>query len=121
MRRTHVATALVVLTAAGLTASAAIRRIASRRRPATAAVPVDAPAPAPFLVEAPAAVPAPAPATVPERDAVLLPFTRRVTPAPAQPARPAQCGDSGGLTKAGAPCGARAASGGRCYRHPLAA
>ncbi len=41
--------------------------------------------------------------------------------ASAQPAAPARCGDSGGRTKAGAPCGARATAGGRCHHHPLAA
>ena len=49
--------------------------------------------------------------------------TPATTPLPAAPAvaAPARCGDSGGRTKAGAPCGARATAGGRCHHHPLAA
>ncbi|WP_448626216.1 hypothetical protein [Geodermatophilus sp. URMC 64] len=104
MRSRRVLTALVV-TAAGLTVSAALRRLRSRR------------AAAPVVVETP--VPA-APASGP--DAVILPFTRPV-PAPVaeRPAAPARCGDAGGRTKAGAPCGARSAAGGRCHHHRLAA
>ncbi|NYJ05447.1 hypothetical protein [Petropleomorpha daqingensis] len=104
--RSRVVTALVV-TAAGLTVSAALRRIRGRRAGAPA---VSAPA-----VQAPV-VP------VVERDAVILPFPRpAVAPQPAQPAAPARCGDSGGRTKAGAPCAARATAGGRCHHHRLAA
>jgi hypothetical protein len=105
MRRSPLATALVVLTA-GVTASA-VRRLAARRRAAAAAVAARVPA-------------APAPAPVPARDAVVLPFTRPVAPA-AAPAAPARCGDSGGLTRAGAPCAARATAGGRCHHHRVAA
>jgi hypothetical protein len=114
MRRSSIATALVVLTA-GLTATA-LRRVAARRRAAASARPA---------APAPAAVPAPQPAIQAEvpvaplaPDAVVLQFTRPVAPAPAAPAR---CGDSGGLTRAGAPCGGRATSGGRCHHHPIAA
>jgi hypothetical protein len=117
MRRSSIATALVVLTA-GLTASA-LRRMAQRRRAAAtagAAVPTQTAVPAPVAVPAPAAEPEAAPVVVP--DAVVLQFTR---PAAAAPAGPARCGDSGGLTRAGAPCAARATSGGRCHHHPIAA
>jgi len=104
--RSRVVTALVV-TAAGLTVSAALRRFRGRR------------------VSAPAAmVPVPAAPVVPVavRDAVILPFPRpAAAPAPAQPAAPARCGDNGGRTKAGAPCAARATAGGRCHHHRLAA
>ena len=104
--RSRVVTALVV-TAAGLTVSAALRRFRGRR--------VSAPA---------ATVPVPAAPVVPvaDRDAVILPFPRpAAAPAPAQPAAPARCGDNGGRTKAGAPCAARATAGGRCHHHRLAA
>jgi hypothetical protein len=60
-----------------------------------------------------------------EHDAVVLPFVRPAAavpvPVPEQPAAPARCGDSGGRTKAGAPCAARATSNGRCHHHPVAA
>ena len=99
--RSRVVTALVV-TAAGLTVSAALRRFRRRR----AVLPA-------------AAMPA---APVADRDAVILPFPRpAAAPAPAQPAAPARCGDNGGRTKAGAPCAARATAGGRCHHHRLAA
>jgi hypothetical protein len=104
--RSRVVTALVV-TAAGLTVSAALRRFRGRRAVAPAApVPV---------------IPAPVVPVV-DREAVILPFPRPVVaPVPAQPAAPARCGDSGGRTKAGAPCAARATAGGRCHHHRLAA
>jgi hypothetical protein len=104
--RSRVVTALVV-SAAGLTVSAALRRFRGRRANApTAAVP---------------AVPAPALPVV-DREAVILPFPRpAVAPEPARPAAPARCGDSGGRTKAGAPCAARATVGSRCHHHRLAA
>ncbi len=110
MRASHVATAAAIVTAftAGLTAASARHRRAGR--------------PSPAAVDAPLAVPAS------DVDAVVLPFVRPVvaeTPAPqpaaVQPAAPARCGESGGVTKAGAPCAARATAGGRCHRHPLAA
>ncbi|PWW21225.1 hypothetical protein JD79_00353 [Geodermatophilus normandii] len=109
MRASHVATALAAFTA-GLTAASALHRRAGR--------PVAAPAPA--------VVPVPEAAAAEDVDAVVLPFVRPAVEQPAvqpsaQPAGPARCGDSGGLTKAGAPCGARATSGGRCHHHPLAA
>jgi hypothetical protein len=117
MRRTSVA--LVVLTA-GLTASAALRRVVARRRAAgsPAAVPSVAPV---------ASVAAPLPATtvekaVPSDDAVVLPFTRRGGSVPAaQPLGAVRCGDTGGRTKAGAPCAARGTANGRCHHHRVAA
>lgn len=110
MRARSVATALVALTV-GAAASVAVRRLGRRRRPALGTAPVTAPP----------AVAAPEPAPVDERDAVVLDFPRRPAPAPARPAVPARCGDSGGRTRAGAPCAARATSNGRCHHHRLAA
>lgn len=110
MRRSSIATALVVLTA-GLTATA-LRRMAIRRRAAV-------PAPAAASAAVPAAVPQPEEAAAP--DAVVLPFTRPVAPAPVAPTVPARCGDSGGVTRAGAPCASRATSAGRCHHHRIAA
>jgi hypothetical protein len=99
MRTRSAATALAALTA-GMTAAVALHRRADRR--ATAA---------------------PAPVVVPEFDAVVLPFVR-----PAGTARPVErtqppvrCGDTGGRTKAGSPCAARATTTGRCHHHPVAA
>ena len=107
MRASHLATALTAFTA-GLSAATVLHaRRAERRQPAATAVPAAAPAAA-------------APAPTPESDGVVLPFLR-TTPAPAAPVVPARCGESGGLTKAGAPCGARAAAGGRCHHHRRAA
>ena len=110
MRASHVATTLAAVTA-GLTAAAAVRRRADRRLSATATPP--------------AAIDAPA---LPDRDAVVLPFVRPVAaspvgvqPVPERPAAPVRCGDSGGRTKAGLPCAARATSSGRCHHHPIAA
>src|SRR5688500_9709664 len=107
MRASHVATTLAAVTA-GLTAAAAVRRRADRRLAATATPPADILAPAD-----------------PDRDAVVLPFVRPAATAPVaaapvaeRPAAPARCGDSGGRTKAGAPCAARATSSGRCHHHP---
>jgi hypothetical protein len=110
MRPRSVVSALLVLTA-GAAASAVARRLTARRQRGAVAVAPIAAAP---VVE-PAAVPAP------ERDAVVLPFTRPALPAPAQPSTPARCGENGGVTKAGAPCAARATSGGRCHHHRVAA
>jgi len=117
MRRTSVA--LVVLTA-GLTASAALRRVVARRR--AAGSPAAAPSVAPV---APVATPLSA-ATVekPARaaDAVVLPFARRAgSVSAAQPTGPTRCGDTGGRTKAGAPCAARGTANGRCHHHRVAA
>jgi hypothetical protein len=105
MRSSHVATALAAFTA-GATVTAVLHRLLDRRPSATGA--------APALPSAP---------PVSDRDGVVLPFTRPVATAPVteQPAAPARCGDSGGRTKAGAPCAARATSGGRCHHHPMAA
>ena len=107
MRSRSVVTSLLVLTA-GAAASVVARRLTARRR----AVAV---APAPVAVVETIAAPSP------ERDAVVLPFTRPALPAPAQPATPARCGENGGRTKAGSPCAARATAGGRCHHHRLAA
>jgi hypothetical protein len=110
MRTRHAAT-VAVLTA-GLTASVALRRRAGRRP--------SAPAPAPVAH----AVARPEPAGTPAvRDGVVLPFVRPVPAPPAAPvpANPARCGDTGGRTKAGAPCAARASAGGRCRHHQIAA
>jgi hypothetical protein len=94
-----------------VTAAAALHRRAARRLPVRAT----APAPAAPLLEPVV--------TMPEHDGVVLPFVRPVAtaPAPVQPSTPARCGDNGGLTKAGAPCAARATAGGRCHHHRLAA
>jgi hypothetical protein len=107
MRPSHVATALAAFIA-GLTAAAALRRLADRHMPATTAAPFAA---------------LPSVVSVRDRDAVVLPFARPAVAEPRleQPAAPGRCGDSGGLTKAGAPCGARGTTGGRCYHHPMAA
>ncbi|MGZ4568484.1 MAG: hypothetical protein ACXVFZ_16985, partial [Blastococcus sp.] len=93
MRHSHAATALAAMTA-GLTAAMVLHRRADRRSSAPAAAPDTALA---------TVVPVPTP------DGVVLPFVRPIPPAPAsgQPTAPARCGDSGGRTKAGAPCAAR--------------
>jgi hypothetical protein len=100
MRSRSVVPALLTF-AAGVAASAVARRFTARRRATRAfAAPV-----------------------APVSEAVVLPFTRAVAPAPApaKPAAPARCGDNGGRTKAGAPCAARGTAGGRCHHHRLAA
>ena len=101
MRASHVATALAAFLA-GSTVATLLHRRAARTTPAATVLPT-------------------APAE--EHDAVVLPFARPVVEQPAAPvvATPARCGDSGGRTRAGAPCGARATAGGRCHHHPLAA
>jgi hypothetical protein len=106
MRSSRVAT-FAALTA-GVTAAVAVHRRAGARRPVSTTTTAGPPAPV-----VPAAV----------REAVILPFVRPVLnpPAPEQPVAPARCGDSGGRTKAGAPCAARATPGSRCRHHPLAA
>lgn len=109
MRRRSLAATLVV-TAAGLVASAALRRVAARRRAALAGKPAAVPSVAEPAADLPVG-----------QDAVVLTFSPRVATEPARPAAPARCGESGGRTKAGAPCAARATSGGRCHHHPLAA
>ena len=107
MRTSRAIAPLVALTA-GITAAAILRRRAGDRpRPAAGT-------PATVI---PGLVP------VPEHDAVVLPFAR---PAAAhagheRPAPPVRCGDSGGQTKTGAPCGARTTPGRRCHHHPMAA
>ena len=108
MRPRSVVSALLVLTA-GAAASVVARRLVARRRPVAAPV-----AAAPVLTETVAV-------SSPEHDAVVLPFTRPAAPAPAPQPAPARCGDSGGRTKAGAPCAGRATSGGRCHHHRVAA
>ena len=106
MRTSHAATALAAFTA-GLTVAATLRRLAAHRLP---------------VERDGATTTLPAVAQCPDYDAVVLPFARPVTgQAPQLPESPARCGDSGGLTKAGAPCGARATTGSRCHHHPMAA
>jgi hypothetical protein len=102
MRTSHVASTLVAVTA-GLTAVTALHRRSGRRRPRPALDPVGGGVVLPFVrpVPVPAAASAP---VVPEPSAV-----------------PVRCGDSGGRTKAGAPCGARATADGRCHHHRQAA
>jgi hypothetical protein len=119
-------------------------------RPAAPTAPSPAPSPAPTSppAAAPPTRPDPTVETVPAdvqlpdgtaaepegtREAVVLAFVRPGTAQPAaeqpaaeertteQPAAPVRCGDTGGRTKAGAPCGARAGAGGRCRHHPAAA
>src|SRR3954447_10103619 len=102
MRSRRAVSALLVA-AAGLAVSTAVRRFTARRTASARVV----------------ETPAPVVPVVAGRDAVVLAFPRPV--AAPQPAVPARCGDSGGRTKAGAPCAARATSGGRCHHHRLAA
>ena len=102
MRSRRAATALAALTAgvtAAVTAAVALQRRADRRPIAAIAPPVG----------------------VQAQDAVILPFVRPTVPAAPVELPPARCGDSGGRTKAGAPCAARATSSGRCHHHPIAA
>jgi hypothetical protein len=104
MRTSHAATALAAFTA-GVTVTATLRRLSGHRLPANPTV---------------TALPSVAPSL--DHDAVVLPFARPVAgPEPRLLESPARCGDSGGLTKAGAPCGARATTGSRCHHHPMAA
>jgi len=110
--RRPVAVTLVALTA-GLAASAVLRRIAARRRSAIAVQARVAPA-------TPAPAPAEPVAPVVDREAVVLTFTPRPSAAPAAQ-QPVRCGDTGGRTKAGAPCAARATADGRCRHHRIAA
>ncbi len=108
MRASLVATALAAF-AAGLTAATVRHRRLQLQAPAaeSAAAPT---------VEEPSAVPAAEPT------GVVVPFLRTVPAPPAPvPPQPTRCGDSGGVTKAGAPCAARATNAGRCHHHPLAA
>ena len=107
MRISHAVTALAAFTA-GLTAAATLRRHAGSRPPVAVTVLT-------------AALPAVAP--IPDHGGVVLPFARPVLtgPVPERLGSPARCGESGGLTKAGAPCGARTNIGGRCHHHPMAA
>ncbi len=104
-----------------MTAAATLRRFAGRRRAAARGA---APLPqfAPAVPTAPAVAPAPS-RPAPAADAVVLPFPRRPIAEPhrTRPTTPARCGDNGGRTKAGAPCAARATSGGRCHHHKLTA
>jgi hypothetical protein len=105
MRSRHVATFAAI--SVGLTAAAALHRRTAIRLPATPGL----------------AATVPPVAAVPQRESVVLPFVRPVAavPAPVQPTAAVRCGDSGGLTKAGAPCAARATTAGRCHHHRLAA
>ena len=107
MRIRHAVTALAAFTA-GLTAAATLRRRAGNRPPVAPTVTATA---------------HPAVAPIQDHDGVVLPFARRVLTGPASErlGSPARCGESGGRTKAGAPCGARTNPGGRCHHHPMAA
>lgn len=121
MRSSHVAT-LAAITV-GLTAASALHRRAGRSAPAAPARTAPtrtAPTHTAPAGTAPSAITV---ASIPVRDGVVLPFLRPVPPAsaPQAPAGPARCGDSGGRTKAGAPCAARATQDGRCHHHRLAA
>jgi hypothetical protein len=124
MRRRSVVTALVTLTATA--AVAVLRRRALRARDAAAVA--RATRPTTMVVPAPVSMAVPAPTTVsaaarPAPAAVVVPFTRPATAEQvvARPATGVRCGDSGGRTKAGAPCGARGTVGGRCHHHRVAA
>jgi len=113
MRTSHLAAALTAVSA-GLTVAVALHRRAGSRLP----VPATA---AEAVVTAGPAEPALEP--VLESEGVVLPFVRPAVTAPVaeRPAAPARCGDSGGRTKAGGACAARATSGGRCHHHRIAA
>jgi hypothetical protein len=103
MRTSHVASTLVAVTA-GLTAVTALHRRSGRRRPRLALDSVGGGVVLPF------ARPVPVPAAT-----AIAPV------APEPSAAPVRCGDSGGRTKAGAPCAARATAEGRCHHHRQAA
>ncbi len=130
MRASHVATALAAFTA-GLTAASALHRRAGRAVPAPARAAVPGPVPARDAIARDAIARDAIARDAIARDAVVLPFPRPALAAlpaaqpaaqpAARPAAPARCGDSGGVTRAGAPCAARATSNGRCHHHPLAA
>jgi hypothetical protein len=107
MRISHAVTALAAFTA-GLTAAATLRRRVGNRTPAVPTVTTTA---------------HPAVAPTPDHEAVVLPFARPILtgPAPEQVASAGRCGENGGRTKAGTPCGARTNTGGRCHHHPMAA
>ena len=107
MRISHAVTALAAFTA-GLTAAATLRRRASNRAPAVPTVTTTV---------------HPAVAPTPDHDGVVLPFARPVLTGPEteRMASAGRCGENGGRTKAGAPCGARTTTGGRCHYHPMAA
>jgi hypothetical protein len=117
MRTSHAITALAAFTA-GVTAAAALRRRAGSRPPVTPAVATPAVA-TPAVATTAVAMET----SLPDPDGVVLPFARRLLagPAPEPLESPARCGDSGGRTKAGAPCGVRTTGGGRCHHHPIAA
>lgn len=106
MRSRPALTTAVTLSAA-LTAAAVLVRRTGRRVTATTS---------------PVATVVP-PEPVPEQDGVVLPFLRPTPPALAAvaPEQPMRCGNTGGRTKSGAPCAARATASGRCHHHPLAA
>ena len=106
MRTSHAATAFAAFVA-GLATAAALPRFAGHRLTVTAAITTTAP---------------PVVAAVADHDAIVLPFVRSAVAEPAPQLQSSlRCGDSGGRTKAGAPCGARTTAGGRCHHHPMAA
>ena len=106
-RISHAVTALAAFTA-GVTAAATLLRRAGNRPPMT-------------VIGTTAALPAVAP--TPDHGGVVLPFARQVLTGrvPERLGSPARCGESGGRTKAGTPCGARTNTGLRCHHHPMAA
>jgi hypothetical protein len=122
MRRRSVATTLVAVTA-GLTAVTALHRRSGRHLSAPA-LPT-----ASRVADGSVADGGVPDGGVPDGEGVVLPFVRPVqVPAAAsapdvaeQPSGPIRCGDSGGRTKAGAPCAARATTAGRCHHHRRAA
>jgi len=109
MRSRPALTTAVTLSAALTAAAVLVRRTGRRSAASTASTP-------PAATDA-VAVPAP------EQDGVVLPFLRPTPPARAAvaPEQPMRCGNTGGRTKSGAPCAARATASGRCHHHPLAA
>ncbi len=122
MRASHVATALAAFTA-GLVAASALHRRAGRAAPA----PVPAVSAAPddareaVVLSFPRRTLAALPAARPTAQAADQPAARAVAQPAGRPAAATRCGDSGGVTRAGAPCAARATSSGRCHHHPIAA
>jgi hypothetical protein len=120
MRHSHVAAALTAVTA-GLTVAVALHRRTGSRLPATTTATPTPTATAATITATTEA--APSPVATADREGVVLAFVRPVASAPAaeRPPAPARCGDSGGRTKAGSPCAARATSRGRCHHHPVAA
>jgi hypothetical protein len=127
MRRRSVATTLVAVTA-GLTAVTALHRRSGRHLSAPA-LPTASRVADGSVADGGVPDGGVPDGGVPDGEGVVLPFVRPVqVPAAAsapdvaeQPSGPIRCGDSGGRTKAGAPCAARATTAGRCHHHRRAA